>query len=68
MSKEIKVYEAGVRNELTGKYSQFITSRVRAEVDDYIDIMKQTVSTDYEIVFYERFYNLISTTPYIINR
>lgn len=67
MSEDIRIYEAGVRTE-TGRYSKFITSSVKAEVDDYINIMKDTVSDDHEIVFYEKLYRILSTVPYIIKR
>ncbi len=63
----LRVYEAGVRSP-DGKYAKFIESNERASVDDYIEIMKEAVQHDFEIVFLTKDYQLVSTTPHIISK
>ena len=67
VSEQLIIYEAGVRSE-SGKYSKFMASPVLEEVDDYISIMKETVSKESEILFFKKVYHLVCTTPNIIKR
>ena len=61
---DLIVFEAGIRNE-EGKYSKFMDSPDRKKVEDYLDIMKTTKPENFELVFLEKHYSLISTTPTI---
>lgn len=63
----VQVFAAGVRNE-NGVYCEFISSRERRAVDEYIEIMKGVLDQNFEIVFHEKTYGLVSTVPQIINR
>ena len=65
MSEEVKIYEAGLRLD-NGNYSSFIQSRNESEVDEYIDIMKETKSENSTIVKTEKLFRCISTMPFII--
>jgi hypothetical protein len=67
MGDELIIYESGVRSD-DGKYSKFIESPSKSKVDDYIEIMKSTVSDSLTIVYYEKTYRCISTIPQIIRR
>ncbi len=58
---DLIVFEAGMRNPL-GKYSKFMESPNREEVDDYIEIMKTTKPEIFELVLLEKHYTLINTT------
>jgi len=61
------VFEAGVRSP-EGKYSVFKTSPNRAEIEEYIRIIDHMVAEDFEILFSEKFYTLVTTTPTLIKR
>ncbi len=61
------IYEAGIRDEV-GKYSLFIQSNDKDAVIDYTETMKETVPLSHEIVFLEKTYELVCTTPHIIGR
>ena len=61
------VYEAGVRG-IDNNYCKFIESPKESDVDEYIGIMKEIVSENNEIVKLIKTYDLVSTTPYIVNR
>jgi hypothetical protein len=65
--ENLTVFEAGARSP-DGKYATFMESPEKSKIDDYLEIMKRTVPEDFELVFMEKTYRLISTTPNIINR
>ena len=65
MSDDVTIYEAGLR--INGKFSSFIQSQNESEVDEYIDIMKITKTSDSEIVKHKKFYRCVSTTPQIVS-
>jgi hypothetical protein len=65
MMEALTVFEAGMRNP-DGKYSKFIESPDRKEVADYIETMKSCRPIDFDLVFYEKTYHLVSTIPHII--
>ena len=61
---DVILYEAGLR--VGGKYSSFIQSRNEFEVDEYIEIMKETKTNGSEIVKYKKHYKSVSCIPQII--
>jgi hypothetical protein len=61
----LTIYEAGMRSD-SGKYAEFIKSTDRAKVEEYIEIMKQTRTDGFEILFLEKTYHLVCTTPQIV--
>lgn len=63
--ESLTVFEAGMRSE-GGRYAEFISSPDRKKVEDYIEIMKETKPEGMSIVFLEKTYQLVSTTPHII--
>lgn len=63
--QSLTVFEAGMRSE-SGRYAEFITSPDRKKVDDYIEIMKVSKPEGMTIVFLEKTYQLVSTTPHIV--
>ena len=65
MSEDVKIYEAGLRLD-NGNYARFIQSKNEAEVDEYINIMKETKSENSTIVKMEKLFRCISTTPFVI--
>lgn len=60
------VFEAGIRNE-DGQYHKFMDSPNREEVQEYLEIMKETKPEDSTLVFMEKTYKLVCTTPYIVS-
>jgi len=62
---DLTVFEAGLRSE-EGNYSKFMESPDRAKVEEYLEIMKTTKPDNFELMFYEKTYRLISTNPQII--
>ncbi len=63
---DLIVFEAGLRSE-EGYYSKFMESPDRGRVEEYIEIMKSTKPEGAEIMFMEKCYQLVSTTPHIIS-
>lgn len=63
----VTVFAAGIRDG-NGVYREFISSRKKSDVDEYIEIMQGVVDQDFEIVFHEKTYRLVSTVPHIIKR
>ena len=63
--EDILVYSAGVR-DADGKYTQFIESRDRDDVDEYIEIMKTVVSKNLSIVFNRSIYRCMDVTPHVV--
>ncbi len=59
------VFEAGMRSE-EGKYSKFMESPDRQKVEEYLEIMKKTRTDNFQLVFLEKTYHLICTTPHIV--
>ena len=59
------IYEAGLRTE-AGKYHNFISSTCINEVEDYIEIVKVSKPESMSIIFIEKTYHLVSTTPHIV--
>lgn len=66
MMETLIIFEAGMRSR-NGKYSKFIESPDRSKVIEHIEIMKLCNPTDLELVFYEKTYHCVSTTPRIIH-
>jgi len=64
MSEEIRIYEGGIRLE-SGTYVQILRSEDRSKVEEDIDLIKD-MNPDKEVVFLEKCYHLVRTTPYII--
>jgi len=64
MSEEIRIYEGGIRLE-SGTYVQILRSEDRVKVEEDIDLIKD-INPDWEVVFLEKCYHLVSTTPRII--
>ena len=64
---DLTVFTVGTRNP-DGYYAEFITSPDEKAVDDYIDIMQDTVNKDWEIVKHKKDYQCVSTTPQIITQ
>ena len=60
------LYEAGTRSEENGGYNKFIESLDREVVEAHIETMKTTVPHKMTIVFLEKTFHLVSTTPHII--
>ena len=60
------VFEAGMRNQ-EGKYFEFMESPDRKKVEDYLEIMKKTKPDNFELVFLEKNYHLVSTTPHVVH-
>jgi hypothetical protein len=63
---DLIIYAAGIR--INGKYSEFITSPNKEEVDEYLEIMKKSTPAYSELVFMTNNYRLISSTPHIVKR
>ncbi len=61
------IYEAGCKSSI-GKYSKFIESNDENKVDEYIEIMKQNVSENLEIVKLVKEYKCISTIEYTLKK
>ena len=59
------IYEAGLRAP-DGKYAKFISSPNKQVVDEYIEIMKTTKPYGKTILFLEKTFHLVSTTPHIV--
>lgn len=59
------IYEAGGRSE-DGRYVKFIESPKREDVEECIEIMKKTQPHGTTIVFLEKTFHLVNTTPFII--
>ena len=64
---DLIVFEVGLRNPV-GKYSKFMESQDRDKVNEYIEIMRSSIDDYFEIVFLEKDYKLVSTTPLIIKK
>jgi hypothetical protein len=64
MSQDVTIYEAGIR--INGEYCEFIQSKKKSDVDEYIEIMKTTKPKDGEIVKLIKVFRCISTTPHVI--
>ena len=63
--QNLTIFEAGMRSE-AGRYAEFITSPDREKVEEYIEIMKLSKPEGMTIVFLEKNYQLVSTTPHIV--
>ena len=61
----LTIYEAGLRAP-DGKYANFISSTNRQDVDEYIETMKTTAPYGHTILFLEKTFRLVSTTPHIV--
>ena len=61
---DLMVFEAGLR--INGKYSKFMESPERKKVIEYLEIMKKTKPDNGELIFLQKDYRLILTTPHII--
>jgi len=51
-----------------GKYSEFMRSADERAIDEYSDIIDETVDSDWEVVKYTKHYQCVSTTPQVITR
>lgn len=65
--EKLVIFEAGVSNS-EGKYSKFIQSPDREKVIEYMNIMEVCVDADFEIIYLEKVFNCVSTTPKIQKR
>jgi hypothetical protein len=63
---DLIVFEAGMRSD-TGKYSKFMESPDRQKVEDYLKIMTTTKPDGFELVLLEKHYQLVCTTPHIVD-
>ena len=63
--EDILVYSAGVKKS-NGEYTQFVESRDRSTVDDYIEIMKMTLPKEYEIVFKRADYRCVGVATHTV--
>ena len=63
--EDILVYSAGVKKS-TGEYTQFVESRDRSTVDDYIEVMKMIGPKDLEIVFTRADYRCVGVATHTI--
>ena len=63
--EDLIVFEVGIRIE-SGEYSKFMESPNKKEVLDYLNILKETKPYSSELVFSEKRYRGISTTPVIV--
>lgn len=61
----LTIYEAGLRAP-NGEYAQFIFSPNKQEIDEYIKIMKKVKPHEMTILFMEKTFHLVSTTPHIV--
>ena len=59
------IYEAGLRAP-DGKYVKFISSSNKQDVDEHIEIMKTTKPHGNVILFFEKTFHLVTTTPHIV--
>lgn len=66
MEDDLIIFEAGMRHSAGGKYYKFMESPDKAKVEEYLEIMKGTKPDESELVFSEKTYRLIATTPHII--
>ena len=64
MSEQMTLFECGLR--INGRYCQFMESNNRESIDEYINIMRETNPPYAEILFLEKTYELVSSTPYVI--
>ena len=65
---ELVIFTVGVRTPDDGKYAEFMTSPDEKAIDDYIEVMQETVDDDWMIVKHTKTYQCISTTPQILKR
>tara|TARA_R110000822_G_scaffold122229_1_gene256333 strand:+ start:516 stop:725 length:210 start_codon:yes stop_codon:yes gene_type:complete len=63
--QSITIYEVGMRSP-NGEYSKFCESPDKSKVDDHLEIMKKCTPDGFEVVFLEKVYHCVSTTPHII--
>lgn len=63
----MKIYSAGIRSEII-PYKEFKQSCEKSEIDDFIEFLKDVVLNEYDIVYFEKEYALVSTTPHIIKK
>lgn len=66
--KDLIIFTVGVRTPEQGKYAEFMSSPDEEAIDDYIDIMQETVDEDWEIVKNKKHYHCVSAEPTIISR
>ena len=62
------IFTAGVRASEQGEYAEFMTSPDEKSIDDYINIMQDTVNKEWEIVKHVKNYQCVLTTLQIITR
>ena len=65
---DLIVFTVGVRSPEQGEYAEFMSSPDEKVIDDYIEVMQETVDDDCEIVKHKKLYHCITTTPQIIPR
>ena len=64
---DLVIFEVGMR-DIDGRYTEFMKSPDRKQVDDYSDLMNDVVDECFEIVKLEKSYKLLTTTPHIVKR
>ena len=63
--QSITIYEVGMRSP-KGEYTKFDESTNKKEADVFLEIMKKFTPDGFEVVFLEKVYHCVSTTPHII--
>lgn len=65
---DLIIFTVGARTPDQGKYAEFMTSPCEKSIDEYIEVMQETVDDDWEIVKHKKHYQCVSTEPQIITR
>lgn len=66
---DLIIFTVGVRTPEQGKYAEFMTSPDEKAIDEYIEVMQETIDDDdWEIVKHKKHYQCISTDPQIITQ